>query len=163
SGGGGRVPVRLHRSLKEPTMIYRPLNVPTLLAASGLAVCAAPVLAQDAQSAVGVALARVYPSTLPPPRGGGGTDVTPRPEVTVGEIQGSDSGSSLNLSISPLGTNTTVLGFGLGTTSCNFGNQDVEWEGQCLAAGSNRKPVIPQNMFRLSTVNGAVHFEQIGQ
>ena len=48
--------------------------------------------------------------------------------------------------------------FSVGTTSCNVGTTNLNW-----ISSDNRHPVIPQNMYRLKTVNGASRFEQIGQ
>lgn len=48
--------------------------------------------------------------------------------------------------------------FSVATTSCNIGSQNLLW----IAQSANH-PVIPQNMYRLKTVNGAARFEQIGQ
>ena len=48
--------------------------------------------------------------------------------------------------------------FSVATTSCNVGTQNLNW-----IANDGRHPVIPQNLYRLKTVNGASRFEQIGQ
>jgi hypothetical protein len=130
----------------------------SLVALAGLA------SASYGQSALlGDALSRVYPHSRPALGAGGGggigTDVTSGPDIAVGEIQNSDSGSGLSLTISPAASNTTHFAYGLGTTSCNMGNVNVQWQ----ASPSNLHPVIPQNMYRLSTVNGASRFEQVGQ
>jgi hypothetical protein len=139
----------------------RPSSLPvaSVLGACGLALCVSPAVAQESFSSMplGTALARVYPNS--PPRGGnGGSDATVGPDVAVGEIQNSDSGSSLSLSISPLSSNATYWAYGLGTTSCNLGNQNVQWNNNAAT-----HPVIPVNMYKMYTSGGAQRFEQIGQ
>jgi hypothetical protein len=47
----------------------------------------------------------------------------------------------------------------LGTTSCNIGNTNVQWN----ACSAVTHPVIGGNLYRFSTVNGATRFEQVGQ
>ena len=54
----------------------------------------------------------------------------------------------------------TQVGLAVGTDSCNFGVQNLNW----FALPSNDHPVIPQNLYRMS--GGATNderFEQIGQ
>ena len=53
-----------------------------------------------------------------------------------------------------------LVGLGVGTTSCNNGDQPFDW----FALPDNDHPVIPQNFYRMS--GGATNnerFEQIGQ
>jgi hypothetical protein len=140
------------------------LPVGSLVSVCGLAI-AAPAFAQTALLPVTHdALNRVYPlgGVLAPPGGGhggsGGTDATVGPDVAVGEIQGSDNGSSLSLTINALGSDATYWAYGLGTTSCNLGNANVQWN-----ANANTHPVIPVNMYKMHTVNGSQRFEQVGQ
>ena len=74
----------------------------------------------------------------------------PGPDVIVGDLpavaQGGSSGS--------------FVGLGVGTTSCNNGNQPFNW----FALPNTDHPVIPQNLYRMSggTSNND-RFEQIGQ
>jgi len=53
---------------------------------------------------------------------------------------------------------TTLDALSIGTTSCNMGNLDVQWN----ACNSVTHPVIGGNLYRWSTVNGATRFEQVG-
>ena len=69
------------------------------------------------------------------------------PDVIVGEITDV-------LNTSPVGTIDAIA---LGTTSCNMGSQILNW-----LANSNDHPVIRQNVYRYSLVDGASRFEQIG-
>jgi hypothetical protein len=58
------------------------------------------------------------------------------------------------------GSNGNFVGLGIGTTSCNNGNQPLHW----FALPNTDHPVIPQNFYRMS--GGASNndrFEQIGQ
>ena len=115
------------------------------VSATGQEVPSDPVLRQ--------ALAQVRPG------GGGGTDTT-GPDVIVGEIQ--DSGdccpNSETTIITPQSTVGSIVAYGLGTSSCNIGSMNISW-----VANSPLHPIIPQNMYRLETVNGATRFEQLGQ
>ena len=54
----------------------------------------------------------------------------------------------------------SFVGLGVGTTSCNNGDQEFDW----FALPDNDHPVIPQNLYRMSggTSNND-RFEQIGQ
>jgi len=70
------------------------------------------------------------------------------PDVIVGDLQ----------SIQHYGIVGDIRAYSIGTTSCNIGDMDLLW-----ISSTNQHPVIAQNMFRLSTVNGATRFEQLGQ
>lgn len=75
----------------------------------------------------------------------------PGPDVVVGDLIG----------LAQFGTASgTQVGLAVGTDSCNFGTEDLNW----FANPSNDHPVIPQNLYRMS--GGAANderFEQIGQ
>ena len=72
----------------------------------------------------------------------------PGPDVIVGDLSGlAQFGSSAG----------TQVGLAVGTDSCNFGDVDLDW----FAFPSNDHPVIPQNLYRMSS--GGDRFEQIGQ
>lgn len=73
------------------------------------------------------------------------------PDVIVGELMGGSSGST---SISPAATNPTELAYGIGTISCNKGDEELLW-----VSSTNQHPVIAQNMYRIKDGR----FEQIGQ
>ena len=78
--------------------------------------------------------------------GSGGT--RPGPDVVVGDVFGlAQFGSSSG----------GMVGLALGTTSCNYGEEDLNW----FRLPSNDHPVIPQNLYRMSA-NGD-RMEQIGQ
>jgi hypothetical protein len=73
---------------------------------------------------------------------------TSGPDVIVGDCSGIEN-------YAPVGS---IDAFAVGTTSCNVGNQTLMW-----SSGTANHPVIPQNLYRLKTVDGAARFEQIGQ
>ncbi|MEY2489062.1 MAG: hypothetical protein QOC70_1004, partial [Verrucomicrobiota bacterium] len=77
-------------------------------------------------------------------------DFVAGPDVIVGELT----------SMSQFGATGTRVGLGVGTTSCNNGNVELNW----FALPNTDHPVIPQNLYRMS--GGATNdgrFEQIGQ
>jgi len=58
------------------------------------------------------------------------------------------------------GSNGSFVGLGIGTTSCNNGDQPLHW----FALPNTDHPVIPQNFYRMSGgVNNSDRFEQVGQ
>ncbi|MDQ2659020.1 MAG: hypothetical protein M3Y03_01225, partial [Verrucomicrobiota bacterium] len=72
------------------------------------------------------------------------------PDVIVGDLP----------SMQQFGSSGTTVGLGVGTTSCNAGDVELDW----FALPSVDHPVIPQNLYRLS--GGATNdarMEQIGQ
>jgi len=74
----------------------------------------------------------------------------PGPDVVVGDLNG----------LAQFGSNGTQVGLAVGTDSCNFGTENLNWN----ALPANDHPVIPQNLYRMS--GGAANderFEQIGQ
>ncbi len=81
-----------------------------------------------------------------------GTFPTPGPDVIVGELVSTGQFGREG----PLGSGT--IGMGIGTTSCNKGNVPLNW----FALPNIDHPMIPMNMYRLKTVNGADRLEQIG-
>ena len=92
---------------------------------------------------------------MPPLQHGAGSEtptLVPGPDVIVGDLPemvqyGNDTVSHL-------------VGLGVGTTSCNNGDQPFHW----FALPQTDHPVIPQNLYRMS--GGATNderFEQIGQ
>jgi Immunoglobulin I-set domain/Ig-like domain CHU_C associated len=78
----------------------------------------------------------------------GGPGLVNAPDLAVGVLTGP--------------SNYTAAGgldaLSIGTTSCNMGNQNVQWN----ACNSVTHPVIGGNLYRWSTVNGATRFEQVG-
>src|SRR5438094_1888520 len=87
------------------------------------------------------ALSRGTPQTL-----------VPGPDVIVGDIESVEQ---------PQGAvNGNFVGLGVGTVSCNNGDQPIDWH----PLPNTNHPVIPQNLYRMS--GGGDHterFEQIGQ
>ncbi len=83
------------------------------------------------------------------PGDGGDGGVAAGPDVIVGTMQ--------NISAYGQGVWNTVtyVAYAVGTTSCNIGNQQLQWQPN----PSNQHPVIPQNMYRVK--NGVL--QQIGQ
>src|SRR5439155_15894212 len=58
------------------------------------------------------------------------------------------------------GRNGSFVGLGIGTTSCNNGDQPLHW----FALPNTDHPVIPQNFYRMSGgADNSDRFEQIGQ
>ncbi len=92
---------------------------------------------------------------MPPLRYGVGSDtptLVPGPDVIVGDLP----------EMAQYGNDTVnhLVGLGVGTTSCNNGDQPFHW----FALPNTDHPVIPQNLYRMS--GGATNderFEQIGQ
>jgi uncharacterized protein (TIGR03118 family) len=77
-------------------------------------------------------------------------DAVPGPDVIVGDLP----------SMGQFGTSGTQVGLAVGTTSCNNGDQPLDW----FALPQVDHPVIPQNLYRMS--GGATNddrFEQVGQ
>src|SRR5437867_12448445 len=92
---------------------------------------------------------------MPPLRGAAGGE-TPTlvagPDVIVGELP----------EMAQYGNDTVnhFVGLGIGTTSCNNGDQPLHW----FALPQTDHPVIPQNFYRMSGgANNNARFEQIGQ
>jgi len=92
-------------------------------------------------------------SAVLPARSGGTPNVptaVPGPDVIVGDLP----------AVTQAGATGTRVGLGVGTTSCNNGDQNLNW----FALPNTDHPVIPQNLYRMS--GGATNddrFEQIGQ
>ena len=89
--------------------------------------------------------------TVLPPMNRPETGSNPGPDVVVGDLSGlAQFGSSSG----------TQVGLAVGTDSCNFGQQNLNW----FANPQNDHPVIPQNLYRMSggTSNND-RFEQVGQ
>lgn len=75
----------------------------------------------------------------------------PGPDVIVGDLFGLAQFG---------GASGTQVGLAVGTSSCNFGTENLRW----LALPSNDHPVIPQNLYRMSGgATNDLRFEQIGQ
>jgi hypothetical protein len=74
----------------------------------------------------------------------------PGPDVIVGDVYG----------LAQFGSNGTQVGLAVGTNSCNFGTEDLNW----FSLPSNDHPVIPQNLYRMSGgASNEERFEQVGQ
>ena len=89
-------------------------------------------------------------SKLPPRAGGIEGDPLPGPDIIVGDLP----------DLEQFGSNGSQVGLGVGTTSCNNGNVEVDW----FSLPDVDHPVIPQNLYRMS--GGATNddrFEQVGQ
>ena len=80
----------------------------------------------------------------------GTPNLVPGPDVIVGELD----------SVAQAGNDATSVGLGIGTTSCNNGDQPINWH----PLPNTDHPVIPQNLYRMSGgVTNDERFEQIGQ
>jgi hypothetical protein len=90
-------------------------------------------------------------SVLMPPLAGAGTPTqTQGPDVIVGDLP----------DLEQFGSAGTQVGLAVATTSCNSGNQPLDW----FALPNTDHPVIPQNLYRLSGgADNTERFEQIGQ
>jgi hypothetical protein len=92
---------------------------------------------------------------MPPLRGAAGGEtptLVPGPDVIVGDLP----------EMAQYGNDTVnhFVGLGIGTTSCNNGDQPLHW----FALPQTDHPVIPQNFYRMSGgANNTDRFEQIGQ
>src|SRR5262245_52489682 len=72
------------------------------------------------------------------------------PDVIVGDLP----------EMAQYGRDGSFVGLGIGTTSCNNGDQPLHW----FALPNIDHPVIPQNFYRMSGgANNSDRFEQIGQ
>ena len=79
-----------------------------------------------------------------------GAPLVPGPDVIVGDLE----------SVQQAGNDATSVGLGVGTVSCNNGDQPINW----LALPNTDHPLIPQNLYRMSGgADNAERFEQIGQ
>ena len=84
--------------------------------------------------------------------------------ATVGEVPTRTSGPDVIVGDLPdveqLGSAGTRVGLGIATTSCNNGDQPVDW----FQLPNTDHPVVPQNLYRMSGgLDNAEQFEQIGQ
>src|SRR5437762_1344529 len=90
---------------------------------------------------------------MPPLRGAAGAEaptLVPGPDVIVGDLP----------EMAQYGSNGNFVGLGIGTTSCNNGDQPLDW----YALPNTDHPVIPQNFYRMSGgMSNNDRFEQIGQ
>jgi hypothetical protein len=77
-------------------------------------------------------------------------NLVPGPDVIVGDLE----------SVVQAGNDATSVGLGVGTVSCNNGDQPINWH----ELPATDHPVIPQNLYRMSGgADNAQRFEQIGQ
>ena len=75
---------------------------------------------------------------------------TSGPDVIVGDLP----------DVEELGSAGTQVGLGIATTSCNNGDQPVDW----FQLPNTDHPVVPQNLYRMSGgADNTERFEQIGQ
>ena len=94
-------------------------------------------------------------SLVMPPLGGATRGEVPTqisgPDIIVGDLPDVEQ---LDPSVG------TQVGLGIATTSCNNGNQPVDW----FALPNSDHPVVPQNLYRMSGgADNAERFEQVGQ
>src|SRR4029077_18840685 len=79
-----------------------------------------------------------------------GAPLVPGPDVIVGDLE----------SVEQAGNNATSVGLGVGTVSCNNGDQPINWH----PLPNIDHPIIPQNLYRMSGgADNSERFEQIGQ
>jgi hypothetical protein len=78
--------------------------------------------------------------------------LVPGPDIIVGDLPSVQQPSG--------GFNGSFVGLGVGTTSCNNGDQPLDW----FQLPNTDHPFIPQNLYRMSGgANNNERFEQIGQ
>src|SRR5438552_87358 len=87
----------------------------------------------------------------------------PLGEATRGDVPTQTSGPDVIVGDLPdveqLGSAGTQVGLGIATTSCNSGNQPVDW----FQLPDTDHPVVPQNLYRMSSgANNNERFEQLG-
>jgi hypothetical protein len=91
--------------------------------------------------------------TMPPLRSATGAEAptaTHGPDVIVGDLP----------NLQQFGSAGTQVGLAVATTSCNNGDQPLDW----LQLPQTDHPVIPQNLYRMSSgADNTERFEQIGQ
>jgi hypothetical protein len=76
--------------------------------------------------------------------------LVPGPDVIVGDLP----------DMAQFGSARMQVGLGIATTSCNNGDQPLDW----FALPNTNHPVIPQNLYRMSGgADNTERFEQIGQ
>ncbi len=91
---------------------------------------------------------------MPALRGTAGAEAptarVPGPDVIVGDLP----------DVEQLGSAGTQVGLAVATTSCNNGDQPVDW----FQLPNTDHPVVPQNFYRMSSgADNTEQFEQIGQ
>ncbi len=90
---------------------------------------------------------------MPPLRGAAGAEgptLVSGPDVIVGDLP----------DMAQFGSNGNFVGLGIATTSCNNGDQPLNW----FALPNTDHPVIPQEFYRMSGgVSNNERFEQVGQ
>jgi hypothetical protein len=97
----------------------------------------------------------VQSATMPAKSGGAhNPELVHGPDIIVGDLP----------SMAEFGTDgqnpPVLVGLAVGTTSCNNGDQPVDW----FALSNTDHPVIPQNFYRMSGgQNNTDRFEQVGQ
>ena len=100
-----------------------------------------------------IANGEIKSMVMPPLRGATAAErptLVAGPDVIVGVLP----------EMAQYGTSGNFVGLGIGTTSCNNGDQPLHW----LALPQTDHPVIPQNFYRMSGgANNNDRFEQIGQ
>jgi hypothetical protein len=76
--------------------------------------------------------------------------LVPGPDVIVGDLE----------AVEQAGNDATSVGLGVGTVSCNNGDQPINWH----PLPNTDHPIIPQNLYRMSGgEDNTERFEQIGQ
>jgi hypothetical protein len=80
----------------------------------------------------------------------GTPNLVPGPDVIVGDLE----------AVEQAGSDATSVGLGVGTVSCNNGDQPINWH----PLPNTDHPIIPQNLYRMSGgADNTERFEQIGQ
>src|SRR6266513_559607 len=103
----------------------------------------------EAQTIVNGETKSVVMPPLQRPPGGERPSLVPGPDIIVGDLP----------AMQQLGAAGTQVGLAVATTSCNNGDQPVDW----FQLPNTDHPVIPQNFYRMSRgANNNERFEQIG-
>jgi hypothetical protein len=138
---------RLTMSRDFANALGRPLETGSTVGAISIGVAMQPI--EIAEFASGEPKSVV----LPPLNGATHAELPTRtsgPDVIVGDLP----------DIEQLGSAGTQVGLGIATTSCNNGQQPLDW----LQLPNTDHPVIPQNLYRMAGgADNTERFEQIGQ
>ncbi len=139
---------RLRISEEFANKLGRPADAGAVV--GGISIAAAMYAIESSTLVNGTVQSAVLPAR--PGAAPNAVTVAAGPDVIVGDLPSIEQPSG--------GSSGTQVGLGIGTTSCNNGDQPFNW----FALPNTDHPVIPQNLYRMS--GGASNndrFEQIGQ
>jgi hypothetical protein len=139
----------LHVSKEFANALGRPSDAGALVGKISLGATMQPI---EVETLVNGETKSVAMPPLPSGLGGDRPALVHGPDVIVGDLPAVQQGGN--------DTVNHFVGLGVGTTSCNNGDQPLDW----FALSNTDHPFIPQNLYRMSTgPNNNDRFEQIGQ